>query len=114
MTPGEANNQLALAKFTPDMAGEDPQNLPPESISSSKSSNENKKQSKSLSILQKIVQSRDFEIKRIKLMQSTLETIRTSLTFQSQFLINYLNNSLLELPQLKEKTAEEGLTPQEK
>ena len=47
-------------------------------------------------------------------MQSTLETIRNSLTYQSQFIVNHLNNTVLELPQLKDKTTEQGLTPQEK
>ena len=47
-------------------------------------------------------------------MQSTLETMRHSLTFQSQFLANHLNSSILRLPQLKEKTSEQGLSPQEK
>jgi arginine deiminase len=87
---------------------------PARSQSSSNSSNKVNNADKSHSILQKILKSRDFEVKRIKLLQSTLETIRNSLTYQSQFVVNYLNNTVLELPKLKERTNEQGLKPQDK
>ena len=62
----------------------------------------------------KIVRSREFEGTRIKFMQSTLETVRYSLAFQSEFLATFINNDVLELPRLKLATSSEGLTSQEK
>lgn len=62
----------------------------------------------------RIVRSREFEGMRIKFMQSTLETIRYSLSYQSEFLATLINNQILELPKLKLATSAEGLTSQEK
>ena len=65
-------------------------------------------------VIGRIVRSREFEGMRIKFMQSTLETARYSLAFQSEFLATHINNEVLELPRLKLATSAEGLTSQEK
>jgi hypothetical protein len=43
-------------------------------------------------VIGKIVRSREFEGMRIKFLQSTLETARYSLAFQSEFLAGLINN----------------------
>ena len=43
-----------------------------------------------------------------------LGTIRISLTFQSQLIVDQINKENLELPMLKERSTEKDLSPQEK
>jgi len=81
---------------------------------SASNSSKNKKHSKSIQTLHQILKSRDFEVKRVKLFQSMLGTIRISLTFQSQLIVDQINKENLELPMLKERSTEKDLSPQEK